>query len=525
MLGKISSFSGPLSTVSKKTSVDVDAQAFITAASITDATQKSAINQLVIDFKSYGIWTKMKAIYPFVGATSTTHKWNLKDPRDLDAAFRLVFSGGWTHSSTGALPNGTNGWADTFLGTNVMSLDSIHLSYYSRTNNTSGTVEMGVLKSTPNSYTDLGVGYLTNGAFIRLNNGGGVGFVANAGSNGFFQGNRIISSTTKLYKNGISIQTLTAASNATTTFPISIGAVNNIDTGAKTFYSNKECAFSSIGDGLTDTEAANFYTAVQAYQTTLGRSIGPQTVSDPDAQAFVTAANIEDQVQANAVNTLVIDMKAANIWSKMKAIYPFVGGTAASHKWNLKDPQDLDAAFRLVFNGGMAHSSTGILFNGVNGYGNTFLNGTAFTTNHLSFYSRTLAVNTQIEMGVFEGPPNKLLHIRPAANYVAGDTFSLVSFTTTTDARGFWLGTKRANNNREAYRNGVSQATSTVNDGTGFAIHPIYIGARNNNNTGIDFPTSKECAFASLGDGLTDTEAANFYTAVQTYQTTLSRQV
>jgi hypothetical protein len=46
--------------------VDADALAFITAAGITDATQQSAINQLVITLKGLSIWTKMKAIYPFV---------------------------------------------------------------------------------------------------------------------------------------------------------------------------------------------------------------------------------------------------------------------------------------------------------------------------------------------------------------------------------------------------------------------------------------------------------------------------
>ena len=92
-----------------------DAQKFILAAGITDATQKSAINTLVDDLKTYGIWSKTKAIYPMVGGTATTHKYNLKDPRDLDAAFRLSFSGGWTHSSNGALPNGITAYSDTFL--------------------------------------------------------------------------------------------------------------------------------------------------------------------------------------------------------------------------------------------------------------------------------------------------------------------------------------------------------------------------------------------------------------------------
>jgi hypothetical protein len=55
-----------------------------------------------------------------------------------------VFNGGWTHSATGALPNGTTGYANTFLvPSSTLSINSIHLSYYSRTNNTSGGVDFG----------------------------------------------------------------------------------------------------------------------------------------------------------------------------------------------------------------------------------------------------------------------------------------------------------------------------------------------------------------------------------------------
>ena len=38
-------------------------------------------------------------------------------------------------------------------------------------------------------------------------------------------------------------------------------------------YNNGEYAFSSIGDGLTDTEAANLYTLVQNYQVALSRNV------------------------------------------------------------------------------------------------------------------------------------------------------------------------------------------------------------------------------------------------------------
>lgn len=255
-------------------------------------------------------------------------------------------------------------------------------------------------------------------------------------------------------------------------------------------------------------------------------SMMPKTPAyDPDAQAFFTASGLTGATNLTAINNLVIALKSYGIWTKMKAIYPMIGGTAALHKWNLKDPRDLDAAFRLVFNGGMTHSSTGILFGGVNGYADTFLNPIISSTNHLSFYSRTLAVNVQVEMGCWDGIGGIMSQIRPGANYVSGNPSAFVNFTTTTDARGFWLGSRRATNDREVYRNGVSQATNTTTDTTALPNFKIYIGARNSANNNVELYSNKECAFASIGDGLTDTEAANFYTAVQAYNTTLSRQV
>jgi hypothetical protein len=124
--GILNSFSIPSS--SPVIIVDANAQAFITAAGITDPTQQSAIDNLVIGLKADGIWTNMTAIYPLVGGTATTHKYNLKDPRDLDAAYRLAFNGGWTHDANGITGNGVNTYADTF------SFSSKTIGIYSRVN-------------------------------------------------------------------------------------------------------------------------------------------------------------------------------------------------------------------------------------------------------------------------------------------------------------------------------------------------------------------------------------------------------
>jgi len=251
-------------------SLDPDAQAFITAAAITNPTQQTAINTLVVSLKANGIWTNMKALYPFVGGTASTHKWNLKNPLDTDAAFRLVFNGGWTHSANGALPNGTNAWANTYFknGTNFASKDNAHYSFYSRTNLASDGIEIGAndIPSNQGLYTRS-----AGGNALFLLNGGTYPNVSTANSLGFYQANRNAVNTLSGWKNGIKLSQIASTSfSGNVNFAISAYNLNDI---TLQYYSAKQVAFASLGDGLTDTEAANFYTAVQSFQTTLGRQV------------------------------------------------------------------------------------------------------------------------------------------------------------------------------------------------------------------------------------------------------------
>jgi len=254
-----------------------------------------------------------------------------------------------------------------------------------------------------------------------------------------------------------------------------------------------------------------------------GGQIGP----DPDAVAFLTAAGITDATITLAIDTLVKDIKGYGIWTKLKALYPFVGGTATTHKFNLKNPADSDAAFRLVFSGGWTHSATGALPNGTNAYADTFLNGLTMLTNasnHFSYYSRTSTVGVAVEMGSSNPNIVNFLHLRSAVNYVTGTTNSIVPFTSTTNAQGFWLGSKESSTSRKGFKNGVLESLITISDASAYQNLKIFIGARNDNGSAAVY-SSKECALASIGDGLTTTEAANYYTAVQSFQTTLNRQV
>jgi hypothetical protein len=246
---------------------------------------------------------------------------------------------------------------------------------------------------------------------------------------------------------------------------------------------------------------------------------------DTDAQAFITSANITDNTQKNAINQLVLDLKSYGLWIKMKALYPFVGGTASAHKYNLKDPRDLDAAYRLVFVNGWTHSATGALPSGTDGYADTKLSAlNVSTTNHLSYYSRTTSVVVTCELGCYDSTTATANQLRAGANYISGSIALSLSFTSTTDGKGFWVGSKRAINDREIYKNSTSEVTRTTIDATNNPNKIIFLGARNE-NAGANLFSNKECAFASIGDGLTDTEEANFYTAVNKFNTTLGRNV
>lgn len=249
--------------------IDPDAQAFIDAAGITDATQISAVNQLVLDLKADSLWSKFKAIYPFVGGTASTHKWNLVDPQDTDAAYRLVFNGGITHNSNGATGNGSTGYYQThfYALTDFTSTDDASMFVYLKTNNASG-VDFGAVTAG------------NNGFQIRPSNGSSTTHRCNSttltltsvsNTLGLFGISRTASASYTLLQNTSTTTTISVASSAPPAGNLPGMAIFN---GSNHLvFSSRTHAFSCIGDGLTSSECTTLGSIVQDYQTTLGRQV------------------------------------------------------------------------------------------------------------------------------------------------------------------------------------------------------------------------------------------------------------
>lgn len=257
----------------KYSNLDSDAQAFITATGITDLLIINAINQLVLDLKSNGLWAKNKAIYPFVGGTAFTHKFNLKDPRDLDIAYRLDFVSVWSHTVNGVNGNGTTAYANTFFTPSTgLNMTSGGLFIYSRTNNANSYYDIGASNDTGavTNTTSLICRYEGDLAYGNYGNGSYAVKVDSKDGRGGFMVNRNDGTNTTLWRNGIKLKTVAEDVNLTNR-PLYIGAINA--GGVVRFPSTKQYAFASIRDGLTDAESLIEYNIVQTFQTALSRQV------------------------------------------------------------------------------------------------------------------------------------------------------------------------------------------------------------------------------------------------------------
>jgi hypothetical protein len=253
-----------LGTIGSLIIYDGDAQAFfnrVTAAGGTlSLTEIFAVNQLVLDFKSAGIWTAMKAIYPMVGASAAACAQNLKS-----SSFTGTFLGGWTFASSGATPNGTSGYMRTgIIPSASLSLNSAHLSSYINFTLSTNQFLMGSSNGATQAI------YIANYGFAAVNNGN-EGATSVLNQLGLFTNSRTASNAFSQLKNGSALNNFTTTSTGLNGQEIYVGSYNF--GGTLINPSVSKTAFSSIGDGLTNAQVATMYTSIQTFQTSLSRQV------------------------------------------------------------------------------------------------------------------------------------------------------------------------------------------------------------------------------------------------------------
>ena len=259
--------------------LDVDASKVIEAVRSTGVTITPAMmhyaHVICSGLKSTGMWQNSVAIYGILGGTAASHKWNWKDLRDVDAAFRLSFIGGVTHNDLGIKSNGTTGYANTFLAPlTSLTLNNTHLSAYINDNQTSGgSWDMGVTNANASIALALRVRATGNRLSVDMYDEAN-GFIDNfniTNAIGTTIATRTASNSLKVFKNSNLINSITSTGGS-----LSAGTMYLLARNAQPVaggFSTLRGAFYSIGLGLTDSQAIGSSQIITQAQSILNRAL------------------------------------------------------------------------------------------------------------------------------------------------------------------------------------------------------------------------------------------------------------
>jgi hypothetical protein len=307
----------------------------------------------------------------------------------------------------------------------------------------------------------------------------------------------------ELYSNGVFLKNITASGQYIT--GLTANTAYNITLIAVDMFYNK-----SVVSNILNVSTTNTYL-------------------DADANAYMIASN-NGQWQPE-INTLFTSLKSNSLYTKLQAFYPFLGTTAAQHKFNGKNPLDTNVAFRLAFSGAGTFSNLGYTPNGTTGYANTYFAPSANQNVNNNGFTLVCGTNNSaaggdvVEIGSFNSASQKsyLVTKNNNSNYakVVGLNSTNITITGTNESRGIFTGTKQSPTVTDFFINGTQ--VGTVNSGGTLPTVYCYIGAMNLNGSPYGY-SNQRIQFTAIHEGLTDAEVATFHSIIDTFENALGRK-
>jgi hypothetical protein len=433
-----------------------EVQTFAAYAGITDITQISALDYLVDNLKSTGLWSKMHFIYPFIGGNATSHKYELIDPSN--SSRELVFTG-VTHNSTGITGTASaNANAVSGINATTHNTNNFSMGYY-------GTLK-GSTTTTPN---ESGVMYLSSRTFLS--------FLTTSTSTVISYGPTATTLTNIPTPDGFKALSSTSTTTGNYFFnQINYSALTKGNTALTGFYGHElsrttnsavnTVSFSYASTQLTEAELVTLNTIVEQYQTILGRNsyyINPDYNPYTNRFIFNSTPSSFTEDEKSAINYLVSNLRSGlNIWDKLSFIHPFV--SASNQAAALKELKSLGTTGAGI--SGLVNQST----LGVEASNTTSFLGYAANFGLAIGGPRTILIHVQEDgqsVGFeFNGTvaARNTLNVRNTSNQFAIGMLGNTSTIANTDARGLYIMAVPyvASTNYTVYKNGVSLGTATT---------------------------------------------------------------
>jgi hypothetical protein len=235
-----------------------------TPQQITGAEIWQGVNALIIGLINSGIWAIMNVIYLRIGGTTARIQVNAKNP----LLYEATYYGGVVNNELGSKWNGSNSYAIT----GYIPPADFSQSYWAYSNEAfsfNTGIEMGVLDYTGSHYLTIRPTGNSGGAI----NEEGTSAADSSDGRGFYGISRESASVLRAYKNGVNTSTRTSTATQTrSNNTVFLGAANFTGAFAAVF-SQARHSFCAMGGGLTTTQAATFYTLVQAFETAMKRNV------------------------------------------------------------------------------------------------------------------------------------------------------------------------------------------------------------------------------------------------------------
>ena len=260
-----------------------------------------------------------------------------------------------------------------------------------------------------------------------------------------------------------------------------------------------------------------------AYYPHIGANLHQPKPYGPLTLAYISASGESNVSLLNKINNFESIITDIGL-QKFNVIRLYKGGTSSFNNGiNFINPN----TFQGTFYNGVTMDSTGVQFNGINGYENTGFNavGNIADANsmHYCLLSRTSephGTNTNTntfghDMGVSNTSAHwAILSIRTYGNngIIAFNSTNVGYATYTPDGSGIYLAQRDSATSVRQYRNGIYHGAAFTTS-TGLVNNIVYVGAMNRNGNPLNYCNAKY-AHMSIGSALTETEVSIYTNAI-----------
>ena len=253
-------------------------------------------------------------------------------------------------------------------------------------------------------------------------------------------------------------------------------------------------------------------------------TVGTAPGYDVDAQAYITAHGSLSVPHQTAVNNLFTTLKTDGTYTKLRALWIPLWGNAADDKWNIINPLDTDAAFRLTFGGTVTHSIDGVNSDGSTGFIDTKFNAntesTVITNMSMGIYKPVADPlgSTRVFMGASDGTNYLWLGLVNGGNresvVMAGNLQDYAPNQLNGTLTGMMIGNIGSGTRLLTYyQDGVAFTPSVIQDESAFPDYNIYLLASNGSGVVELEALTTKIKLAYVGDSLTPSEVALVSTA------------